>query len=452
MNTEKIHNVVFKQIIYLMYTSRSFGISPRADMVSRVRRNAITIKISNIIAYTIATLVSSFVILVTKNAPISLIFLDLIIFANIITTGLNVVFFATNSDLKTFLLTLPLTEREINIAIIRGIFEFFLYGFLVSVILTPIVVYATTLSPFQAFMSELEVLFFFFISFSLMLILGKRIRLGIASTLFRIGTSLIWLLFVILPYGLVFKDYSLPIYLLPIFPFDFFNIFGIILSVVYVILSLFLAYNQTIRFLSFRAITKQSLKYTIRLESPIIIYLYKDIRGLLRVPQASFLLTIPVFALIFSFFAPLYSIFYTIFMITTSSITLILLEASGMQLLLTLPSGLRSSYLSKFTLITLIYLIDLLIFSFFGHGFTALILLPATLASVELSLFISYNNVLKGKGIRIADPISLIIREIEINSIVGIASVLLYLNVYSSLIFSIISLILITFLSFKKIK
>ncbi|MDT7861365.1 MAG: permease [Saccharolobus sp.] len=452
MNTEKIHNVVFKQIIYLMYTSRSFGISPRADMVSRVRRNAITIKISNIIAYTIATLVSSFVILVTKNAPISLIFLDLIIFANIITTGLNVVFFATNSDLKTFLLTLPLTEREINIAIIRGIFEFFLYGFLVSVILTPIVVYATTLSPFQAFMSELEVLFFFFISFSLMLILGKKIRLGIASTLFRIGTSLIWLLFVILPYGLVFKDYSLPIYLLPIFPFDFFNIFGIILSVVYVILSLFLAYNQTIRFLSFRAITKQSLKYTIRLESPIIIYLYKDIRGLLRVPQASFLLTIPVFALIFSFFAPLYSIFYTIFMITTSSITLILLEASGMQLLLTLPSGLRSSYLSKFTLITLIYLIDLLIFSFFGHGFTALILLPATLASVELSLFISYNNVLKGKGIRIADPISLIIREIEINSIVGIASVLLYLNVYSSLIFSIISLILITFLSFKKIK
>jgi hypothetical protein len=285
-----------------------------------------------------------------------------------------------------------------------------------------------------------------------MLILGKRIRLGIASTLFRIGTSLIWLLFVILPYGLVFKDYSLPIYLLPIFPFDFFNIFGIILSVVYVILSLFLAYNQTIRFLSFRAITKQSLKYTIRLESPIIIYLYKDIRGLLRVPQASFLLTIPVFALIFSFFAPLYSIFYTIFMITTSSITLILLEASGMQLLLTLPSGLRSSYLSKFTLITLIYLIDLLIFSFFGHEFTALILLPATLASVELSLFISYNNVLKGKGIRIADPISLIIREIEINSIVGIASVLLYLNVYSSLIFSIISLILITFLSFKKIK
>jgi len=452
MNTEKIHNVVFKQIIYLMYTSRSFGISPRADMVSRVRRNAITIKISNIIAYTIATLVSSFVILVTKNAPISLIFLDLIIFANIITTGLNVVFFATNSDLKTFLLTLPLTEREINIAIIRGIFEFFLYGFLVSVILTPIVVYATTLSPFQAFMSELEVLFFFFISFSLMLILGKKIRLGIASTLFRIGTSLIWLLFVILPYGLVFKDYSLPIYLLPIFPFDFFNIFGIILSVVYVILSLFLAYNQTIRFLSFRAITKQSLKYTIRLESPIIIYLYKDIRGLLRVPQASFLLTIPVFALIFSFFAPLYSIFYTIFMITTSSITLILLEASGMQLLLTLPSGLRSSYLSKFTLITLIYLIDLLIFSFFGHGFAALILLPATLASVELSLFISYNNVLKGKGIRIADPISLIIREIEINSIVGIASVLLYLNVYSSLIFSIISLILITFLSFKKIK
>lgn len=452
MNTEKIHNVVFKQIIYLMYTSRSFGISPRADMVSRVRRNAITIKISNIIAYTIATLVSSFVILVTKNAPISLIFLDLIIFANVITTGLNVVFFATNSDLKTFLLTLPLTEREINIAIIRGIFEFFLYGFLVSVILTPIVVYATTLSPFQAFMSELEVLFFFFISFSLMLILGKRIRLGIASTLFRIGTSLIWFLFVILPYGLVFKDYSLPIYLLPIFPFDFFNIFGIILSVVYVILSLFLAYNQTIRFLSFRAITKQSLKYTIRLESPIIIYLYKDIRGLLRVPQASFLLTIPVFALIFSFFAPLYSIFYTIFMITTSSITLILLEASGMQLLLTLPSGLRSSYLSKFTLITLIYLIDLLIFSFFGHGFTALILLPATLASVELSLFISYNNVLKGKGIRIADPISLIIREIEINSIVGIASVLLYLNVYSSLIFSIISLILITFLSFKKIK
>ncbi|BDB99245.1 permease [Saccharolobus caldissimus] len=452
MSTEKIHNIVFKQIIYLMYTSRSFGISPRADMVSRVRRNAITIKISNIIAYTIATLVSSFVILVTKNAPISLLFLDLIIFANIITTGLNVVFFATNSDLKTFLLTLPLTEREINIAIIRGIFEFFFYGFLVSVILTPIVVYVTTLSPLQAFMSELEVLFFFFISFSLMLILGKRIRLGIASTLFRIGTSLIWLLFVILPYGLVFKDYILPIYLLPIFPFDFFNIIGIILSVVYVILSLFLAYNQTIRFLSFRAITKQSLKYTIRLESPIIIYLYKDIRGLLRVPQASFLLTIPVFALIFSFFAPLYSIFYTIFMITTSSITLILLEASGMQLLLTLPSGLRSSYLSKFTLITLIYLIDLLIFSFFGHGFTALILLPATLASVELSLFISYNNVLKGKGIRIADPISLIIREIEINSIVGIASVLLYLNVYSSLIFSIISLILITFLSFKKIK
>lgn len=452
MNTEKIHNVVFKQIIYLMYTSRSFGISPRANMVSRVRRNAITIKISNIIAYTIATLVSSFIIMVTKNAPISLLFLDLIIFVNIITIGLNVVFFATNSDLKTFLLTLPLTEREINIAIIRGIFEFFFYGFLVSVIFTPIVVYTTTLSPLQVFMSELEVLFFFFISFSLMLILGKRIRLGIASTLFRIGTSLIWLFFVILPYGLIFKYYTLPIYLLPIFPFDFFNIIGIILSVVYVILSLFLAYNQTIRFLSFRAITKQSLKYTIRLESPIIIYLYKDIRGLLRVPQASFLLTIPVFALIFSFFSPLYSIFYTIFMITTSSITLIILEASGMQLLLTLPSGLRSSYLSKFTLITLIYLIDLVIFSFFGHGFTALILLPATLASVELSLFISYNNVLKGKGIRIADPISLIIREIEINSIVGIASILLDLNVYSSLIFSIISLILITFLSFKKIK
>jgi len=72
---------------------------------------------------------------------------------------------------------------------------------------------------------------------------------------------------------------------------------------------------------------------------------------------------------------------------------------------------------------------------------------------VELSLFISYNNVIKGKGIRIADPLSLLIREIEINSIIGVAALLVFFaNVYYSLIFSIISLIIINIVIYKKVK
>jgi len=59
MSNVKIHDVVYKQIIYLMYTSRSFGLSPKPDAISKIKRNAVTIKISNIIAYTIATVVSA---------------------------------------------------------------------------------------------------------------------------------------------------------------------------------------------------------------------------------------------------------------------------------------------------------------------------------------------------------------------------------------------------------
>ncbi|MEM3951068.1 MAG: permease, partial [Saccharolobus sp.] len=53
----------------------------------------------------------------------------------------------------------------------------------------------------------------------------------------------------------------------------------------------------------------------------------------------------------------------------------------------------------------------------------------------------------------IADPLSLLIREIEINSIVGVAALLVFFaNVYYSLIFSIISLIIINIAIYKKIK
>ncbi|ADX86650.1 hypothetical protein [Saccharolobus islandicus] len=453
MSNVKIHDVVYKQIIYLMYTSRSFGLSPKPDAISKIKRNAVTIKISNIIAYTIATVVSASISIINKDAPFSFIFLDLIILANIFTTGLNVIFFVTNYDLKTFLLSLPLTERDINIAVLRGIFEFFYYGFLASIVIAPISTYIITLSVLQALMAELEIVFFFSLSFALVILLGKRIRLGITSALFRVGTSLIWIIFIILPYGFTFRYLILPPYILLIFPFGFLNVEGLLLSLLYTGLSIVFAYNQALKFLSFRVTSHYSTKYSIKLQSPLITYLHKDIKGLLRVPQASFLLTIPVFAFIFSFFVPIYAIFYTIFMITTSSIMLILLEASGIQLLLSLPSGLRSSYISKLLIILIIYLIDVLIFSFFNHAYLSLIMLPSLIASVELSLFISYNNVIKGKGIRIADPLSLLIREIEINSIIGVAALLVFFaNVYYSLIFSIISLIIINIVIYKKVK
>ncbi|AAK42723.1 permease [Saccharolobus solfataricus] len=453
MSNVKIHDVVYKQIIYLMYTSRSFGLSPKPDAISKIRRNAVTIKISNIIAYTIATIVSASISLINKDAPFSFIFLDLIILANIFTTGLNVIFFVTNYDLKTFLLSLPLSERDVNRAVFRGIFEFFYYGFLASIVIAPISTYMITSSVLQALMAELEIIFFFSLSFALVMLLGKRIRLGITSALFRIGTSLIWIVFIMLPYGLTFKYVTIPTYILPIFPFGFLNIEGLLISLLYTGLSVFFAYKQSLKFLSFRLNSQYSTKYSIKLRSPLITYLYKDIRGLLRVPQASFLLTIPVFALIFSFFAPVYAIFYTIFMITTSSIMLILLEASGMQLLLSLPAGLRSSYISKLLIILIIYLIDVLIFSFFNRASLSLIMLPSTITSVELSLFISYNNVIKGKGMRLADPLSFIIREIEINSIIGIASILTFFaNIYYSLLFSVLSLIMINIVVYKKIK
>ncbi|QGA53282.1 permease [Sulfolobus sp. E5-1-F] len=453
MSSVKIHDMIYKQIIYLMYTSRSFGLSPKPDAISKIRRNAVTIKISNIIAYTIATIVSASISLINKNAPFSFIFLDLIILANIFTTGLNVIFFVTNYDLKTFLLSLPLTERDINIAVFRGIFEFFYYGFLASIVIAPISTYMITQSILQALMVELEIIFFFSLSFALIILLGKRIRLGVTSALFRVGTSLIWIIFILLPYGFTFRYVSLPSYVLPIFPFGFLNVEGLLLSLVYTCLSIIFAYNQALKFLSFKVSTHYPTKYNIKLQSPLITYLYKDMKGLLRVPQASFLLTVPVFALIFSFFAPVYAIFYVIFMITTSSIMLILLEASGLQLLLSLPSRLRSSYISKLLIILIIYLVDVIIFSFFGHAPLSLIMLPSSIASVELSLFISYNNVIKGKGIRIADPLSLLIREIEINSIVGIAALLLFFtNVYYSLIFSLISLLIINIVIYKKIK
>ncbi|TRM79799.1 permease, partial [Sulfolobus sp. F3] len=172
----------------------------------------------------------------------------------------------------------------------------------------------------------------------------------------------------------------------------------------------------------------------------------------IRVPQASFLLAIPIFAIIFTLILQQYSIFYLIFMITTSSITMILIEASGIQLLLTLPSGLRNSFLSKLIIISLIYFISALIFTFFTGRLTGIILLPSTVASIETSLLISYNSVLKGRGIRIADPISLIIREIEINAIVGIAIVLLYINLLLSILFSLITLIIINLIVTKKIR
>ncbi|MEM3353620.1 MAG: permease, partial [Saccharolobus sp.] len=214
MNKTKIYDVVYKQIVYLMYTSRSFGLPSRDNSVRRAIRNSTLIRISNVIAYSIAIMVVGIISAFTKNAPLSLIFMDLIIFANIITTGLNIMFFVSNSDLKTFLLSLPLNDKEANFAIIRGIFEFFYYGFLISIIFTPIIVFFSTLSVLQAIMSELEVIFVFSISFALMIIVGKRIKLGIASTLFRVGTSLFWVLFIILPYGFTFRNYSLPYYLL----------------------------------------------------------------------------------------------------------------------------------------------------------------------------------------------------------------------------------------------
>ncbi|TRM96296.1 permease, partial [Sulfolobus sp. E1] len=109
---KKIYDIVYRQIVYLIYTSRSFGLTPRADVINRVRRSATTIKLSNIIAYLIATLISGFISKFSENAPLAFTFLDLIIFANMITSGLNVIFFVNNYDLRTFLLTLPLTESQ----------------------------------------------------------------------------------------------------------------------------------------------------------------------------------------------------------------------------------------------------------------------------------------------------------------------------------------------------
>ncbi|MEM4083178.1 MAG: permease, partial [Saccharolobus sp.] len=112
MNKTKIYDVVYKQIVYLMYTSRSFGLPSRDNSVRRAIRNSTLIRISNVIAYSIAIMVVGIISAFTKNAPLSLIFMDLIIFANIITTGLNIMFFVSNSDLKTFLLSLPLNDKE----------------------------------------------------------------------------------------------------------------------------------------------------------------------------------------------------------------------------------------------------------------------------------------------------------------------------------------------------
>ncbi|MEM0122677.1 MAG: permease, partial [Saccharolobus sp.] len=81
----------------------------------------------------------------------------------------------------------------------------------------------------------------------------------------------------------------------------------------------------------------------------------------------------------------------------------------------------------------------------------SLIMLPSLLASVELSLIISYNNVIKGKGVRIGDPISLLIREIEINSIVIVSIILLHFNPIYSIIFSSMMLVLMSIIAFKKI-
>ncbi len=449
---KKIYDIVYRQIVYLIYTSRSFGLTPKADVINRVRRSATTIKLSNIIAYLIATLISGFISKFSENAPLAFTFLDLIIFANMITSGLNVIFFVNNYDLRTFLLTLPLTESQVSRAIVRGVFEFFYQGFLISVILSPIITFVMTSSILQSLLVELEVLFFFSLSFSLVLFLGKRIKLGIASTLFRVGTSFIWILFVIFPsYQIIYKS-ILPIYFLPIFPFDFMSIYGFLLSIIYVLLSISSVYRQVASFAKARIEVAKFTKYSIKLRKPIFAYLYKDVRGLVRVPQASFLLAIPIFAVIFTLILQQYSIFYLIFMITTSSITMILIEASGIQLLLTLPSGLMNSFLSKLIIISLIYFISALIFTVFTGRLTGIILLPSTIASIETSLLISYNSVLKGRGIRIADPISLIIREIEINAIVGIAIVLLYINLLSSILFSLIVLIIINLIVTKKIR
>jgi predicted permease len=165
MNKTKIYDVVYKQIVYLMYTSRSFGLPSRDNSVRRAIRNSTLIKISNVIAYSIAIILVGIISAFTKNAPLSLIFMDLIIFANIITTGLNIMFFVSNSDLKTFLLSLPLNDKEVSFAIIRGIFEFFYYGFLISIIFTPIIVFFSTLSVLQAIMRYIRILLLWFSHF-----------------------------------------------------------------------------------------------------------------------------------------------------------------------------------------------------------------------------------------------------------------------------------------------
>ncbi|BCU66969.1 hypothetical protein HS7_04060 [Sulfolobales archaeon HS-7] len=447
----KPYQAVYKELVYLMYSSRLYGIQSQRNI--NIRNNATTIKISNTISYMFMILLSAFLSYFFKNPGIGFSYLAFAIFVYVISIGINVVYNASNYDLRTLLLSLPLDEKEATYAITRGIMDFFLLGLAISVIFPPIISFLLTHNVIVALQVLLEMIFGVAGAIAIMFYLGRKTKLGIVSSFARILPFVVYLLLFSIP-GLftgnvISHRLVLPIAYLPVFPFAFSNILSIPFSFIYTGIVVFLGFKSVMGFTAPRIESSKIEPYKIGIRGPVFSFISKDFKTITRVPQAGFLLSAPFITLMIAFFDRPAAVSYDIFLFSAGTVSLVVLEMRGFSLLLQIPGAVRDSFISKIVLSSAVYLITAFILLFFGQFLPAIAVFPAVVAGTEISLIISYRSILSGRGLRLTNPISYFIRLIEVIIIPLIAYALYFYYPIYSLVFSIISLASVTYISAK---
>lgn len=443
---------VFEELVYIIQTGRTFSSFSRSPRRS-VTRQGNYLRLSYALSFFVISFISVGEGRVLNNLPLGFLYLGLSIVSIMLTLGLNVVYYIVNTDLASILLTLPMDVRDVNRVMGGAFLEFFKVGYITSVAVAFLAPLILTHSLLVSFQSALEILFMIGISIFLAVTLGTRVRGSVASALGRIGPILMWVGLISLPSINSAKEaVTLPTFILPIYSFAFPGYLALGLSSIYASLAVLGGLMSLRRLTPYRDMYRERGSYSLTYGGPLSAFLSKDIRGVIRVPQAGFLMSIPILTLVLVIFAPNVSVIYTISWIIAASAGLLVLENKGFPLLITVPGGVRYSVISKLILILLVYSISGLILGLFGMGLWAMVLLPSVLAGSLVSIVLSYRSVIKGYGVSSVNPLSFFIRFVESSAIPWSAFLILSRFVLLAEVFSLVSLGVTLFFSLRVIK
>jgi hypothetical protein len=457
----KLSEVVFRELVFLSYSSSYFNVGGERikRTVKDLKSRALLVKVSFAGAIAILSVTGGIIGLFMRDQPEGFLVLSSLIILYAVGNGVGIVYSLTISNLPQALLSFPLTQKDVNGALVAGVLKFLDAGLVISVLVPPLSSYAFSHSLVQSYQVLMQMISTTSFALLMMFYAGRRVRSGASITAVRLGTGVFFmvsLLSLLSPEMGVRLTRPKPIshYLLPLYPFAFTGSIALILSTLYsTALASGLAWELNHFSVSTHPHTEPSPRHSIRLRNPIYVMVRKDLKALVTIPQFGAILTAPVIAgaLSFALKDPVIAVFYSLYVIALASSYSVMAEMKGLPLLLSIPGGIRYSVTSKLLITVFLYALSFSVTIFQGVSgiLVGLLLLPAAVSSFSLSTILSLRDVMRGKGIGLVSPIEVLLRSIQVMSIPSIAFLLFFLSVYGSVAFSLASMVVLLVFAFK---